>query len=309
MSTLVKRRKGYRQSIGSRAFDVINIIIMLGIVVVVLYPILQIIAISFSSEQYIAKSEISIFPKGFHLNNYMYVLRDIFVYYGYRNSIFYAAGSTLIMLVVTSLLAYPLTIDEFPIKKFVTVALTITMFFSGGLIPTYLLMKQLKLIDTVWIMIVPGCVSAMNVFMFRTFFKNIPAELRESAYLDGANDVTILVRIVLPLSKALLATFSLFNIVGVWNSWFNGLIYLKTQELYPLQLILRNYLFVLDAKAIMQRAGMAGAGSGDMMRNMAVDPKGVQMAIIVIAMFPIMAVYPFFQKYFVKGIMIGAIKG
>ena len=297
-----------QESLASRSFDVINVFIMIFILIVVLYPVINIIAISFSDVSHIAKGDIGLWPKSFNVNSYSLVLQDRFVYTGYLNSIIYALGSTLLMLLFTSMMSYALTVKEFMFKKFITIYLTITMFFGGGLIPTYIMMQKLKLLDTMWVMIIPGCVGAYNVFVFRTFFNNIPAEMRESALIDGANEFLILTRIILPLSKALLATFALFTIVGSWNSWFNGLIYLKDQNKYPLQLVLRNYLYVIDAKTIAQRAG-AGSSSSSRFNNMRIDPKGVRMAMIVITMFPIMMIYPFFQKYFVKGVMIGAVKG
>lgn len=295
-------------SLGSKVFDSVNIFIMIFILVVVLYPIINIIAMSFSSAEHISKSDITLFPKGFTINSYSLVFQDSFVYSGYLNSIIYAIGTTVLMLLFTSMMSYALSMREFSFKKFVTIFLTITMFFGGGLIPTYIIMQQLKLTNTIWVMILPGCVWAYNVFVFRTFFQNIPAEMRESALMDGANEFAILFRIIMPLSKALLATFALFTIVGSWNSWFNALIYLKDQKKYPLQLILRNYLYVIDANAIAQRAGVSSSVSNPLMK-MHVDPRGVRMAMIIVTMFPIMAIYPFFQKYFVKGVMIGAVKG
>lgn len=292
---------------GSRVFDAFNILVMVFILVVVLYPILNIIATSMSGARHIASGDVTIWPKGFNLEAYTTVFKDPYIGKGYVNSIIYAVGSTGIMLLITSLMAYPLTISGFVGKKFITVFLTITMFFGGGLIPTYLLIRSLGMLDTVWVMILPGAVGAYNVFLFRTFFMNIPAELKDSAYIDGANDVVVLFRIMLPLSKALLATFGLFGLVGSWNSWFDALIYLQDQDKYPLQMILRNYLFTLDTNAI---AGRVGAGSvainspGD-----ALDPKAVRMSVVIITMFPIMCIYPFFQKHFTKGILIGSIKG
>jgi putative aldouronate transport system permease protein len=166
----------------------------------------------------------------------------------------------------------------------------------------------LKLLNSPLALILPGCVGAYNVFVFRTFFQNIPAELPESARIDGANDFTILFRIILPLSKALLATFGLFTIVGSWNSWFSGLIYLKNPRLYPVQLILREYLYVIDVTNMQGRAGMGGVGINPNLLQL-IAPKGVRMSMVVVTMFPIMMIYPFFQKYFVKGVMIGAVKG
>lgn len=277
---------------------------MLLLCVTMLYPFLNVIAVSLSNSEHILKGDITIFPKGFNISAYQYVFQDSFLYSGYVHSILYAAGSTLFMLTFTSLMAYPLTITDFMAKKFLSIFLVITMFFGGGLIPTYLLMRSLRLLDTYWVMVIPGCVSAFNVFLFRSFYHSIPSDLRESAVIDGANDVQILFKIYLPLSKPLLATFALFGIVGSWNSWFEALIYLSDENKYPLQLILRKYLFTMSFDS-----GSGTAAMQAMLMQMKMDPKNIQMAIIVIAMFPIMVIYPFLQKYFVKGVMIGAIKG
>ncbi|MGN7360489.1 carbohydrate ABC transporter permease [Paenibacillus sp. SAF-054] len=296
-----------KASIGSRAFDVINIVIMLFILIVVLYPILNIIATSLSGARYISSGSVTIWPKGFNLEAYTTVFRDPYIFKGYLNSIIYATGSTVIMLLFTALMAYPLTIPGFAGKKFLTIFLMITMFFGGGLIPTYLLMRSLHLLDTVWVMILPGAISAYNVFLFRTFFLNIPSELKDSAYIDGANDLVVLFRIILPLSKALFATFALFGLVGSWNSWFEALIYLRNQDMYPLQMVLRNYLFTLDTTAIQGRVG--GGAVAINAPGETLDPKAVRMSVIIITMFPIMCIYPIFQKHFTKGIFVGSIKG
>lgn len=302
------RSNKVKKSKGDIAFDTVNTIIMLFIIVIVIYPVLNVIAISFSNAYHVAKADITIFPKGITTESYGYILKDKQVWRGYFNSILYAAGFTVCNLLFTSLFAYPLAVKDFMGKKFFTIFLTITMFFGGGLIPGYLLIRNLNLIDNPLAIIIPGCVGAYNVFVFRTFFQNIPAELAESAKMDGANDITILFRIFLPLSKALLATFGLFAIVGMWNNWFSALIYLTDQTKYPVQLVLRQYLYVLDVTNIQQRAGMGGGGLNPNILQQ-ISPKGVKMAMVVVTMFPIMMIYPFFQKYFVKGVMIGAVKG
>lgn len=295
----------WKEPLSSRAFDVVNIILMVLIAIVMVYPFLNVIAMSLSSNDHIMAGAVTVYPMGFNLNAYKMVLEDELVWISYGNTILYAIGSVVLTLGLTALIAYPLSVDGFKAKKLITILLTITMFFGGGLIPTYLWIKEMGLMDTYWVMVLPGCVGAYNVFVFRTFFQGIPNELRESAYIDGANDVVILLRIILPLSKALMATFALFTIVGTWNSWFNALIYLKDERSYPLQLILRRYLFnPMD--------GIGGAISQEMQSMLAslkVNPKSVQMAVIVIAMLPITFLYPFLQKYFVKGVTLGAVKG
>ncbi len=302
-----KKRK-MREPFSDRLFNFGNTVFMLLIMVVVIYPVLNVIAISFSNANHIARADVTVFPRGFTTTSYEYILKDQQVWTGYLNSVFYALGSTFVSLLCTSLFAYPLTHNDFVAKRFLTIFLTVTMFFGGGMIPTYLLMRNIGLIDNPLVLIVPFSVAAYNVFVFRTFFQNIPRELMESAEIDGANDFTILFRIILPLSKALLATFGLFGIVGSWNSWFNALIYFQDTDLYPVQLVLRDYLYVLDATNVQARAGMGGASiNPNLLQQIA--PKGVRMAMVVVTMFPIMMIYPVFQKYFVKGVMIGSIKG
>ena len=296
-----------RESFGSKLFDVINAVIMIILISIFLYPIINVIAISFSDHQSVTRGLVTLLPRGFTTASYTFVFRDSFLYTGYANTVMYAAGHTLLMLVVTSLMAYPLSRGGFVGHKFVTVFLMVTMFFNGGLIPNYINMRNLGLMNTIWAMILPGSIAAYNVIIFRTFFKNIPYELSEAAHMEGASELRILIEIILPLSKALLATFALFSIVSMWNNWFSGLLYLNDQGKYPLQLILRNYLFEIDNNQLQQRAGMSIQANPLMMR--VIDPKGVRMAMIVVTMFPIMVIYPFFQKYFVKGVMIGSIKG
>ena len=204
--------------------------------------------------------------------------------------------------------AYPLSIKEFSFKKPLVVYITITMFFNGGLIPTFLLMRDLHLMNTFTVMVLPFCVSAWNVIIYRTFFQSIPAELRESAFLDGANDITVLFRIVLPLSKPLLATFALFSLVATWNSWFNALLYLTDSSRYPVQMVLRRIL--LESDLWQNQINVLGANKAQFlaMRDV-VHTKNIMMASVFVVMLPILTIYPFVQKYFAKGMMIGAIKG
>lgn len=296
-----------RESLGSRVFDVFNIAIMIIILVVVLFPIFNIISISMSDARSVASGSVYVWPKGFTLQSYIDIFKDKYITSGYINSIVYAVGSTFIMLLFTSLFAYPLTVQGFAGKKFLTIFLMITMFFSGGLIPTYLLIRSLGMLDTVWVMVLPAAVGAYNVFLFRTFFQNIPSEVKDAALIDGANEIVSLFRIILPLSKPLLATFALFGIVGSWNAWFEALIYLQSEDNYPLQMILRNYLFKLDTSAIQGRVGAGNVAVNA--QGSQLDPQSIRMAVVIVTMFPIMVIYPFFQKYFTKGMFVGSIKG
>ncbi|WP_314589241.1 carbohydrate ABC transporter permease [Paenibacillus terrigena] len=293
---------GYKNSLGSRLFDVFNYGLMLLLIIITVYPLLHVISISLSHADFIALGQVSFFPKGFNIKGYQIIFEKRLLYTSYANTIMYATVGTLLTLLLTSLMAYPLTVSKFRIKKPITIFLAVTMFFSGGLIPTYLLMKELHLLNTFWVMVLPGCISAYNVIIFRTFFQNIPSELRESAYMDGANDLTVLFRIYLPLSKALLATFALFTIVGHWNEWFSALIYLRDENRYPLQMFLRSIIFTQQGYGSSEQAT-------EMIQNRQINPKNIQMAAVVITMAPILCIYPFVQKYFVKGVMVGSIKG
>jgi putative aldouronate transport system permease protein len=302
-----KKRK-MKYSIGSRAFDAFNVIFMIILGMVMAYPFLSVIAMSISDNDSLLSGKVTIIPKGLNFNAYRLVFADPLVGGAYLNTVVYAFGGTILMLLVTSLAAYPLTFNEFKAKKLITILYTITMFFSGGLIPTYLWMRQLHLLNTLWVMIVPGCVGAYNVFVFRTFFSGIDKGLREAAYIDGASDMAVLFRIILPLSQALLATFALFSIVGAWNSWFNALIYLNDERKYPIQLVLRRYIMNPPREGNIS-ATMSSQALWNMMRAYNINPKAVQMALIVSAMLPISLIYPFLQKYFVKGVTLGSIKG
>ena len=292
-----------KRGFASWAFDISNIVFMLVLAVVMVYPLINVVSISMSSAGPIDMGWVKWLPKKFTLVGYEYILGKRELLITYRNTVLYAGGGTLITLLVTSLIAYPLSIKGFMLKKFLAIYLVITMFFSGGMIPTYLLIRRLGMIDTYAVMVIPGCVGAFSVFVYKTFFASLPDALRESAFIDGANDIRILFWIILPLSKALLATFALFSIVGHWNSWFQALIYLNDRDRYPLQMFLRQIIIV----------GNSGTDDREMFAALQIKenlhPKNLQMAAIVITMIPILMIYPFIQRYFTKGIMIGAIKG
>lgn len=296
----------YKPTKGERLFDVFNYGFMIFLMFIMLYPLVYVISLSMSSPAAINAMDVTFYPKGFNLNAYFYIFTETrdYIVFGYRNTIIYAAANTLLMLVVTSLVAYALSIGDFVLKKPITIILSITMFFSGGLIPTYLLIRSLNLINTMWVMILPGCVSAYTVFVFRTFFQQLPVDLRESAIIDGANDFFIWFRITIPLSKPIIATYSLFNIVGVWNSWFGALLYLKDEHLYPIQMFLRRIVVNMQINTMYGNTEVAS-----MLAMGKVHSKNIQMSMIVIALLPILFVYPFVQKHFMKGVLIGAIKG
>jgi putative aldouronate transport system permease protein len=266
-----------------------------------LYPMLHVVSLSFSGIGPIDAGAVTFYPKGFNIDGYRYMLKDQELIRAYGWTVAYALGGSVLMLLVTSLVAYPLSHSNFILKKHVTVFYAITMFISGGLIPTFELIKNLHLFNTYWVMVLPGCVSAYNVFVFRSFFQSIPASLGESARVDGANDLYIWARIILPLSKALLATFFLFAMVSRWNAWFNALLYITDKNRYPLQMVLRRLIITEDIGNNFS-ADMTGIG-------ITLHAKNAQNAAVVLTMLPILAIYPFIQKHFAKGVMIGAIKG
>lgn len=289
---------------GEQIFDVVNVIIMALVAAVMILPMIHVFSVSFSEGSESLKGGFFFYPHGFNLNGYETVFKDPMLLRSYGNTIIYVIGNTVCTLFFTSLTAYPLSVPGFRLKVPVTIFLTITMFISGGTIPTYMLMRKLHLINTVWVMIVPFCVGAYNVILFRTFFAGIPAALREAAIIDGASEFTVLFKMIFPLSKAIFATIGLFTLVGKWNDWFSALIYLNNESMYPLQMILRKILFNTDLS--MKELDPATRA---MFINNEVTAQNIKMAAIVITTVPILCIYPFIQKYFVKGVFIGTIKG
>jgi len=298
---------GHRSGIGSRAFDIFNFVALLLLTCAFIYPFLYVFSISISDTHAVYRGKVTVFPVGFDLFAYKVVLGDESILRAYYNTILYSVSGTFMTLLFTSLTAYPLSLKRFYGRNVITVYLTITMFFSGGLIPSYLLIQSLGMMNTIWALIVPGSIGVWNVIIFRTNFQNIPEELRESAYIDGAGNWRILFRIVLPLSKPIIATIGLFTIVGFWNSFFAPLLYLSDPAKAPLQVVLRKLIIVgeMRGRAIEQGVSDFAETGGD--RNGFYE--SLKMAAVIVSTGPILLVYPFIQKYFVKGVLIGSIKG
>ena len=296
--TKIKRAKG------DLVFDTINTLLLVLVMLVVLYPLYFIVIASFSDPLEVLSGHVIFFPKKVSLEAYKMVFRDAQILTGYRNTIFYTLLGTAVNIILTVLAAYPLSRRDLAGRKFFTVMLAVTMFFSGGLIPTYLMVSNtLHLLDTIWAMILPGAISVWNVIIVRTYFQtSIPQELSEAAMVDGCSDFMLLTKVILPLSMPVLAVMVLFYGVAHWNSFFNALIYLNDKAFYPLQLILRSIL----VQNTMSEDMLAEV---DSLANRQVMAETIKYALIVVASVPIIAVYPFLQKYFVKGIMVGAIKG
>ena len=281
-----------------RTFYLADYLIVTLLLLIVLYPLVFVVSASLSDPNAVSAGKVILWPVGFSLESYKALLGDNRILLYYWNTIKYAAVGTFIMLLTTSLMAYPLSIPALRGRKLISVILTITMFFGGGLIPYYVTIMRLKLIDTFWVMVLPGAISAYNVIVFKTFFMSIPESLKESAFLDGAGHLRVLFSIVLPLSKAVLATFALFSIVGYWNDYFSSIIYIRNNRLWPMQTVLRQVLQTAQMNTMMYDDAKKG-----------VAPETMKDAMIVVTMIPILCVYPFVQKYFVKGVMVGSLKG
>lgn len=283
-----------------RAFDYFNYAFMAILCVAFIYPVLLTLSISLSKANTFGQ-KIVFLPIGLNFESYAYLLKDAKIIRYYINSIAYALGSTVFFLLVTSLMAYPLMQKKLHGKKLIHTLLVITMFFGGGLLPSYYLIKSVGLMNNPLVMIIPGAISAYNVIIFRTFFTNIPNELQESAFMDGAGHFTVLFRIILPVSTPLLATFALFNMVGKWNDYMTALLYLDKESLMPIQMLLRKMLIKTEVSNDLHTM--------ELLREFnKVTSRSAKCAAVIITILPIMCVYPFMQKHFAKGIMVGSLK-
>lgn len=291
------------ESRGDRIFNIINYTILILVTVIVLYPLLFVLSASFSDPQTVLRGEMLLWPKGFNLNSYVKIFQNQDIISGFTNTLIYTSLGTLINLTMTILAAYPLSRKDFVGRNAIMALLVFTMFFSGGLIPTYLLIKNLGMLNSLWVMIIPNAVSIWNIIIMRTFFQqSIPNELQEAATIDGCSNIKILTRIILPLSMPIIAVTILFYAVGHWNAFFNALLYLSDKEKFPLQLILREILIQGQTNDMVK---MSTESAIKQQREV----EGIKYAVLVVANLPVLALYPFLQRYFVKGVMIGAIKG
>jgi len=288
---------------GDKVFYAINDILLLIALLVVLYPLVFIVSSSFSSGSAVTTGRVVLWPVEFSLDGYKTALQYPLILSGFRNTFFYMTAGTLINLFVTVLAAYPLSKPRMAGRKILTLLFMFTMIFSGGLIPNYILMQRLRMVNTAWAMVVPGAVGIFNLIVCRTFFqKNIPEELFESASMDGCNHIRFLVSVVLPLSKPILAVLTLYYAVGHWNAYFNAFIYLSDRSKFPLQIILREILVMnmIDPSATFDPELEASKyGLADLLKY----------SLIVVSTLPFMIAYPFVAKHFVKGALSGAVKG
>lgn len=292
-----------RLSRGDRVFSAANHLVLSLILISVLYPMIYIVSSSLSSSLAVISGRVWLWPVEFGLKGYTAVFRHHQVMAGYLNSFIYTILGTAINLVMTILAAYPLSRRDFYGRNLFMGLFTFTMLLSGGLIATYLLIRDLNLLNTRWVMVLPNALGVWNMIVARTFFQtNIPDELVEASELDGCNDLETIWHVVLPLSKPIMAVMALFYAVGHWNAYFQALIYLNNEKLYPLQIHLRNILIlqqidmemITDVEEIMAREGMKDL---------------LQFSLIVVASAPVLILYPFVQKYFIRGLLLGSLKG
>lgn len=278
-------------------FDIILTIILTMVAIVTIYPIVYIVAISFSETAYIVQNKVYLWPKGFNIEAYKQILDSPKIPRAYMNTIIYTVVGTGINLIMTAIAAYPLSRPGFFGRKYFMIAIVLTMFLSGGIIPTYLIVQKLHLIDSMWAIVLPNAIWTVELLILKSFYENMSSSLRESAVIDGASEYRILYSIIIPLSKPALASIGLFYFMGHWNSFFLPMIYLNDTKLYPLQVVLRDMLFFDTTKetGLVDQAALA--------------PQALKNATIFISMIPVLMMYPFAQKYFAKGIMLGSEKG
>lgn len=278
-----------------KLFDIIITVIMGIIAILFLLPLLNVLACSFSSPDKVVAGEVGLVPVDFSLDGYKQVFADGSLMRGFLNSLLYTAIGTVIQVTLQMLCAYPLSRRDFKGRKIINIFLTLTMFISGGMIPTYLLISELQMLDTIWAIIIPGCVSVSNIIVIRTYMSNsIPNELQEAARIDGCGDFQIFLRVILPLCRPILFVMVLYAIVGYWNNYFNALLYIQSSDLYPLQRVLQDML--------VSNSGSVGGGDPNLQEQL-------KYVTIVVSSLPLLVIYPFFQKYFEKGVVMGGVKG
>ena len=298
----IKKSEFARASIGDKAFLLVGYILLAAFVMAIIGPVVYIIVASFMDPITLQNKGIVFDFSKWTLTAYERVMTNSQIWIGFRNAIIYSVLFAVISVFITLLCAYPMSRDDFKGKKFFNAIFIITMFFGGGLIPTYLLISNMGLLDTMWALILPGSFSVWNMIIARTYYKGIPSELREAADVDGANELVFFFRILLPVCTPLIAVLMLWQFVGMWNSYFDAMIYLNSADKQPLQLVLRAILIqnepdpgmIADMQSTAQRAQLAEL---------------LKYATIIISSLPLIVMYPFFQKYFDSGIMVGSVKG
>ena len=288
---------------GDKFFYFCITVILTLVLLAVLYPCIFVVSASFSSGEAVQAGKVYLLPVQLSLEGYKTVFRTKDIWVGFANSVFYTVVGTCINMVVTMLCAYPMSRKDLPGRSGFMLYFVFTMFFSGGLIPTYLVIRQLGLINTRWVLLLPGAMSVYNMIVARTFLQNsIPEELLDASRIDGCSDAKYLLRVVLPLSKAVLAVLVLFYAVGHWNQYLSAMIYLHDPDLYPLTIFLKEILMA-------DKIDPSTVTDPEIQEKLAQYAGVIKYALIVVSMIPILIIYPFIQKYFVKGVMIGSVKG
>lgn len=291
-----------RKTTGDLLFDVVNYTLLIGFTLMILYPLYFILIASFSDPNLVGTGDVWLIPQGITFEGYQRIFNDGAIWLGYRNSLLYAVLSAFIGTSLAIMAAYPLSRKDFYGRNAFMIFFTITLFFNGGLIPTYLLIRNMNMMDSIWPVVLLPALDAFVIIIARTFFQGLPEEIRESANMDGCTNLRYIWSFVLPLSKPIIAVLALFAIVRQWNGFFDALIYLKDESLYPLQLILRNILIqnqpsgnlVSDIQTAVEQQRIVGL---------------IKYGVIIIAALPLLILYPFLQRYFVQGVFIGSVKG
>lgn len=289
---IVDRTRGYR------VFQAVNAVVLAGVVIVTLYPFVNVVARSLSDETAIRSGQVNLIPRGFTLTTYEYVISDPTFWANYRNTVVYTVVATAIAMFMTTCYAYVLSKRHLKGRRLLIGIAVFTMFFSGGIIPNYVLITSLGMKDSIWAIVLPNAISVFNLLIMKAFFEGLPVELEEAAAIDGMNTYGILLRIVLPLSKAVIATMVLFYAVAFWNSWFAAFLYMSQSDLFPVTVFLRNL--------IAGATGASSVGADAMNMTVAANIKAVTMVLTIL---PILGIYPFVQRYFVTGVTLGAVKG
>ena len=284
-----------------RFYFCVNVVLTL-LVITIIYPIVLVISSSFSAPSAVYAGRVFLWPVDLSVEGYKAVFKNRQIVSGALNSVFYTGVGTLVNLVMTTLAAYPLARRTLPGRGIIMKLFVFTMFFSGGMIPNYILLMNLRLLNTRFALILPGAISVYNMILMRTFFQNIPTELNEAASIDGCSDIRYLLQIVIPLSKPIIAVLALYYAVAHWNAYFNAMMYLTDQELAPLQLVLRDIL-------VSNTISLSDIADEETMRARQGIAELMKFSLIVISSLPVMVIYPFIQKYFVQGVMLGSIKG
>ena len=281
-------------------FDWVNMLFMIAICVVTLFPFLHMLSLSLSTGN-VSLTQIRIIPEEWTLSNFKKVLTNEYVIGGFMNTLLRTVLGTILSLLVTIFAAYPLSKRYFPNRTFWTLFIVFTMFFSGGLIPSYLLVKNLGLMNTTWALILPGLISTFSMIIARNYFMSLPDSLEESAKIDGANDLFILYKIIVPISMPIIATLTLWTAVAHWNAWFDSMIYMTDSKNHVLQIVMRR--IVLEGTQDMLDVNTLDDA------NSVVNPETIKAATVMVTIIPIILFYPFLQKYFVKGVLVGSLKG